>query len=410
MNWWKEQKLYIKIMLGALLGLGVGITLGDNASVLSPVGDIFIRLLQMVIVPLVFFSIVAGVTKLENTEKLKSIGAKTFAFYGVTAFFSTMIGVGMALLLSPGKNSSAVALEDGTAKQGYEFNFIENLIDWVPNNPIAAMANGNMLQIIIFSIVVGIALISLGKRAEPLTALFHKGSDLSIRIAELVVTLAPYGIFALMANAVGTFGTDFIYQAIRYVLADAIGLAVIMLILYPTIIKLFTKSSPFGFYKKASPAMLVAMSTTSSGATLPATISVARDSLKIPEKIYGFSLPLGATVNMNGMSVVLGVIAVFAANVHGVEINFEFIATTVFLGIFLAAGTAGAKGADIVMASVLLTTLGFPLTLLPIIAALSPLLDMGHTVCNITGDLVVTKALHDTDGENKEAATTGLVY
>ncbi|WP_116473014.1 dicarboxylate/amino acid:cation symporter [Zobellella maritima] len=405
MAWWKKQKLYIKILIGAVLGISVGIIGGENATLLSPIGEIFIRLLQTVIVPLVFFSLVAGITQLESMEKLKTVGFKTVSFYCLTAFFATLIGVSMALLLSPGKSSTAldgmnavVEAADPTAG----FSFIDNLVQWVPNNPIAAMAEGSMLQIIIFSIIMGLALVSLGERGKPLVTLFQRGSELSIRMAELVVTLAPYGIFALMANASGSFGSDFLIQALRYVIADISGLAVILLVVYPALILSMTRTSPLKFYKQCSSAMLVAASTTSSGATLPATIAVARDEMKISERIYGFTLPLGATVNMNGMSVVLGVIAVFAANVHGTPITMAFLATTIFLGIFLAAGTAGTKGADIVMASVLLTTLGFPLTLLPIIAALSPLLDMGHTVCNITGDLVATRLVADAEEKSAE--------
>jgi Na+/H+-dicarboxylate symporter len=405
MAWWKKQKLYIKILIGATLGITVGIIGGESATLLSPIGEIFIRLLQTVIVPLVFFSLVAGITQLESMEKLRTVGLKTVSFYGITAFFATLIGVGMALLLSPGKGSTAfdevssvVQAADPTA----DFSFIDNLVQWVPNNPIAAMAEGSMLQIIIFSIITGLALVSLGERGKPLVSIFQRGSELSIRMAELVVTLAPYGIFALMANASGSFGSDFLIQALRYVIADVAGLAVILLVVYPALILSMTRTSPLKFYKQCSSAMLVAASTTSSGATLPATIAVARDEMKISERIYGFTLPLGATVNMNGMSVVLGVIAVFAANVHGTPITLSFLATTIFLGIFLAAGTAGTKGADIVMASVLLTTLGFPLTLLPIIAALSPLLDMGHTVCNITGDLVATRLVADSEEKNAE--------
>jgi len=402
MKWWKEQKLYIKILIGAVLGIAVGVVAGESATSLSPIGDIFIRLLQTIIVPLVFFSLIAGITQLESMEKLRTVGLKTVGFYGITALFATSIGIAMGLLFQPGKGSVVLAeaadhaqLDNPTAS----FSFIDNLVQWIPNNPIAAMAEGNMLQIIFFSVITGLALVSLGERGKPLVSIFQRGSDLSIRMAELVVSLAPYGIFALMADAAGSFGTAFLKQAALYMVADISGLVLILLVVYPAIILALTRKSPLKFYKQSSSAMLVAASTTSSGATLPATIAVARDEMKIPERIYGFTLPLGATVNMNGMSVVLGVIAVFAANVHGEPITAAFLATTVFLGVFLAAGTAGTKGADIVMASVLLTTLGFPLTLLPIIAALSPLLDMGHTVCNITGDLVATRLVAESESK-----------
>ncbi|MFA3115486.1 MULTISPECIES: dicarboxylate/amino acid:cation symporter [Acinetobacter calcoaceticus/baumannii complex] len=406
MSWWKNQKLYIKILIGVILGIIVGILFGERILFLSPIGDIFLRLLQVIVVPVVFFSLISGMTQLENIEKLKSIGLKTVFFYAITGLIATVIGVCSALYFAPGKHGNEELHNNlnnlASAHKEFSFNFVDNIIEWVPRNAIESMASGNMLQIIIFTVLVGIALLSLGERGKKMVDLFHIGADMSIRLAGIIISFAPYGIFALMATATAKFGSDFILQGVRYVLSDLLGMIILLVVVYPILIALFTRFSPLSFYKKVSPAMVMAASTTSSNATLPTSMTVARENLKIPESIYGFTLPLGATINMNGMSVVLGVIAVFAANVHGVDITLEFLVTTIFLGIFLAAGTAGVKGADIVMASVLLTTLGFPLTLLPIIAALSPLLDMGHTICNITGDLVGT-AIVDKIEDKQEA-------
>ena len=298
-----------------------------------------------------------------------------------------------AIYIGPGKQETThikEAVSSLAVHKQFSFNFVENIVNWFPRNIIESMSNGNILQIIIFAIVMGIALIALGERGKKLVDLFNVGADLSIKMAEIVISFAPYGIFALMATATSKFGGEFLLQGLRYILADITGIAIVMFVVYPIIIMLFTRYRPTTFYKVISPAMLMGASTTSSSATLPTTMQIAREKLGISEKIFGFTIPLGATVNMNGMSVVLGVIAIFAANVHGVDITIDFLATTIFLGVFLAAGTRGVKGADIIMSSIMLTTLGFPLTLLPIIAALSPLLDMGHTVCNITGDLIGT--------------------
>jgi Na+/H+-dicarboxylate symporter len=403
MNWWKNQKLYVKILIGVILGIAVGFTLDGKAELLSPVGDIFLRLLQAIIVPVVFFSLVSGMTKLENIEKLRTIGIKAVSFYIATGFLSTVVGVMAALFFEPGKQEKThitKAVNSLAIDKQFSFNFVENIVNWFPRNIIESMSNGNILQIIIFAIIIGIALISLGERGKKLVELFNVGADLSIKMAEIVISLAPYGIFALMATATSKFGGEFLLQGGRYILADVTGVAVVMLVVYPAALILFTRFKPLAFYKAISPAMLMGASTTSSSATLPTTMQIAREKLGISEKIFGFTIPLGATVNMNGMSVVLGVLAIFAANVHGVDITINFIATTIFLGVFLAAGTGGVKGADIIMSSVMLTTLGFPLTLLPIIAALSPLLDMGHTVCNITGDLIGTAVVEKAEANN----------
>ncbi|MBI0396390.1 dicarboxylate/amino acid:cation symporter [Acinetobacter bereziniae] len=403
MNWWKNQKLFVKILIGVILGIFVGFTFGEKIEFLSPVGDIFLRLLQAIIVPVVFFCLVSGMTKLENIEKLRTIGVKAVCFYITTGFLSTVVGVMVALFFEPGKQDKThitEAVNSLAVDKQFSFNFVENIVNWFPRNIIESMSNGNILQIIIFTMIIGIALISLGERGKKLVDLFNVGADLSIKMAEIVISLAPYGIFALMATATSKFGGEFLLQGLRYIIADVTGVAVVMLVVYPIAIILFTRFKPLAFYKAISPAMLMGASTTSSSATLPTTMQIAREKLGISEKIFGFTIPLGATVNMNGMSVVLGVLAIFAANVHGVDITMNFLATTIFLGVFLAAGTGGVKGADIIMSSVMLTTLGFPLTLLPIIAALSPLLDMGHTVCNITGDLIGTAVVEKAQQKN----------
>ncbi len=403
MNWWKNQKLFVKILIGVILGIFVGFTFGEKIEFLSPVGDIFLRLLQAIIVPVVFFCLVSGMTKLENIEKLRTIGVKAVCFYITTGFLSTVVGVMVALFFEPGKQDKThitEAVNSLAVDKQFSFNFVENIVNWFPRNIIESMSNGNILQIIIFTMIIGIALISLGERGKKLVDLFNVGADLSIKMAEIVISLAPYGIFALMATATSKFGGVFLLQGLRYIIADVTGVTVVMLVVYPIAIILFTRFKPLAFYKAISPAMLMGASTTSSSATLPTTMQIAREKLGISEKIFGFTIPLGATVNMNGMSVVLGVLAIFAANVHGVDITMNFLATTIFLGVFLAAGTGGVKGADIIMSSVMLTTLGFPLTLLPIIAALSPLLDMGHTVCNITGDLIGTAVVEKAEQKN----------
>ncbi|WP_243526180.1 dicarboxylate/amino acid:cation symporter [Bacillus pseudomycoides] len=407
MKWWRKQSLPIKILIGAFIGILLGVILGPKVVVLKAIGDIFIRLLQMIIVPLTFLSIVSGIAQLENPKMLKSIGGRIFVYYAITAVLATSLGVAIAVLINPGKGAEGL-LEKGKSFKSEEFNFVDNITQWFPSNVIQAASETNMLQIIIFAIFVGIALILLGDQTKGIRKLAHEGSALMIKIAELVIGFAPYGIMALIANVVGTFGAEMLTAVVSYVVADYLSLLLILFIMYPIILKTIGKISPVHFYKQVSPAMLVAASTTSSSATLPVTMEVAQKRLHIPEKVAGFTIPLGATVNMNGLSAALGVLAVFALNVYGIPITFSLIVQTVFLGIVLAAGCAGVKGADVITATILLSTLGLPLTIIPIIAAVSPLVDMGHTVVNITGDLVGAQVVNknmesdETLGENLE--------
>ncbi|MBM6649169.1 dicarboxylate/amino acid:cation symporter [Bacillus sp. RIT 809] len=401
MKWWRKQNLPVKILIGALIGIALGIAFGPKVAVLKPIGDIFIRLLQMIIVPLTFLSIVSGIAGLENPKMLRAIGGRIFIYYAVTAVLATSIGVVIAFIINPGKGVEGL-LANGQNFKEEKFSFVDNIVQWFPSNVIQAASETSMLQIIIFAIFVGVALILLGDQAKGIRKLVHEGSGVMIKIAELVIGFAPYGIMALIAHVVGTFGADMLTAVVSYVVADYLSLLLIVFIMYPIVLKVFGKISPIHFYKQVSPAMLVAASTTSSSATLPVTMEVAQKRLRIPESVAGFTIPLGATVNMNGLSAALGVLAVFALNVYGIPITFGLILQTVFLGIVLAAGCAGVKGADVITATILLSTLGLPLTIIPIIAAVSPLVDMGHTVVNITGDLVGAQVVNENIAQSEE--------
>ncbi|WP_068985873.1 MULTISPECIES: dicarboxylate/amino acid:cation symporter [Lysinibacillus] len=398
MKWWRNQKLYVKIFIGVLVGIVLGFVFGPKVAIIKPIGDIFIRLLQMLIVPLAFFSIVSGITKLEDIKMLKSIGGKIMIIYVLTTLLATIIGVVTALLISPGKGEVGL-LGKTEAIDQEEFSFLDNIVQWFPSNVVQSMAETNMLQIIIFAVFVGVAIVLLGDKVNRIKELAHEGADLMIKIAEIVINFAPFGIMALIANVVGTLGFGVVIEVGRYVLSAFIGFLIILLVVYPIMLKVLGKTSPVFFYKQISPAMLVACSTTSSSATLPASMEVSKRGLKIPEHIYGFTLPLGATLNMNGLASTLGVLAVFAANLYGLPITFSMILQTAFLGVVLAMGCAGVKGADVVTASLLLSTMGLPLTIIPIIAAVSPIVDMGNTVVNITGDIAGTQIVHQRNPE-----------
>lgn len=408
MKWWRKQKLYIKIFIGVLVGVILGLLIGPKIAVIKPIGDIFIRLLQMLIVPLAFLSIVSGITKLKDIRMLRSIGGKILTFYVLSTLLATLIGVVTALIISPGKGEKGLLDKGGALKQE-EFSFLDNVVQWFPSNVFQSMSETNMLQIIIFAIFVGVAIVLLGDKAKRIRELAQEGADLMIKIAEMVINLAPYGIMALIANIVGTVGVEMLIEVGRYVLSAFIGFIIILLVVYPILLKGLGKTNPIFFYKQISPAMLVACSTTSSSATLPASMEVSKQGLKIPENIYGFTLPLGATINMNGLASTLGVLAVFAANLYGLEMTFSIVLQIAFLGVVLAMGCAGVKGADVVAASLLLSTLGLPLTLIPIIAAVSPIVDMGNTVVNITGDLAGTQIVHQRNAAISSEAEGSMV-
>lgn len=386
MRWWFKQQLHIQIIICILIGIGLGLLLGSRSIVLKPAGELFIRFLKMLIVPLTLFTLISGITKMGDLRSLRSVGGMTVLYYLGTSLFAAVIGTAVALVIKPGRGAAGL-LETAAEGEAVQFDAVENIVSWVPENPVQAMAEANMLQIIIFSVIVGIALLALGKRAESISKLVGEGAALFIRVTEYVMALAPYGILALIAVLVGNLGTEMLAEVGRLILSDTLAVLIILVAVYPALLMILAGRSPVRFYRNAAPAMLVAASTTSSSATLPVSMRLAGNSMGIPDNIYGFTLPLGTTVNMDGMAAALGVIAVFAAHLYGMPITLPLLVQFVFLGLLLSVGTAGIKGAGIIMSSVLLKTLNLPLTLVPILAAVWPVIDIAHTTCNVTGDL-----------------------
>jgi Na+/H+-dicarboxylate symporter len=389
MRWWFRQQLYSQIVICMVIGIALGLLMGPKATVLEPVGEIFIRLLKMLIVPLTFFTLISGVTKMDDLRNLRSVGGMTVLYYAVSSAFACTIGTVLALILQPGRGIQGL-LESTKEASPEEFSFVDSIVSWIPTNPVEALATGNMLQIIVFSLIVGLGLLALREKAQEVIKLFAVGADLMITVTEFVMKLAPYGILALVACMVATLGVDMLAAVVRFVVTDYLGLTVVLFLVYPLLLRTLAKVNPIRFYRNVSPAILVAASTTSSSATLPVSMGVAEKNLGVSEKVYGFTLPLGATVNMDGMAVVVGVIAVFASNVYNEPITLARIIQFVFLGLVLSIGTAGVKGAGIVISTVLLQTLGLPLTIVPILASIWPVIDIGHTTCNVSGDLCGT--------------------
>jgi Na+/H+-dicarboxylate symporter len=406
MKWWFERPLYLQIFMGILLGVVLGLLLGPKAVVLKPLGDIFIRLLKMLIVPLTFFTLVSGMTKLESLRSFRSLGGMIILFFALTSLVAAGLGMTVALIVNPGRETIGLLGSAGQVETA-EFNFVNNLVSWFPENPIRAMTEGHMLQIIVFAIIVGLGLLAMGAKARNLARLFTDAADLMITITEFVMKTAPYGIMALVANMVASIGTEMLTEVARFVAAEYIAMLILLLGIYPLLLHGLGRLNSGRFYRNVAPAMLVAGSTTSSSATLPVSMAVAEDSLGIPERVWGFTLPLGATVNMDGMASSIGVIAVFAANLYAVPLTPGLLLQIVFLGLALSIGTAGVKGGGIVMSGILLQTLNMPLTLIPILASLWPILDIGHTTCNVTGDLVGTGIVAARMGQLDKSTFTG---
>ncbi|WMI80386.1 dicarboxylate/amino acid:cation symporter [Anaerotignum sp. MB30-C6] len=399
---WKKMSLETKILIGIAVGLLIGFISPAAAEAISPIGAVFLRLLKMLIVPLVFFSITSGVCKMGDVKQLRTVGLRFILYILSTSGISASIGVIAGLITKPGTGTTEF-LQTGEIAESVSYSFVDNAVSWVPENIIQAMSQANMLQIIVFAIFLGVALLSLGEKVKGLVSIIDQGSDTMLKITEYVMAFSPFGIVSLMATMVNTISGATMKEVLSFMLTDNICAILILFIIYPLLIKFVAKLSPTKFMKKIAEPMLVAVTTTSSAATLPVSIKVSGEKLGIPENIYGFTLPLGNTCGMNGFALFVGLCCVFASNLYGFDITFSRILEFVFLGIILSVGAAGVKGAGIVMSTVLLETLGMPLSLIPILAAIWPTIDPAHTVLNnvsdLTGTALVASSLGKLDHE-----------
>ncbi len=386
---YKKVPLWAKILVAIALGVVIGMVSPAAAEALTPLGDVFLRLLKMLIVPLVFFTLISGVCKTGDVKQLRSVGGRVVFYYLLTSTIAAAIGMIFALITQPGKGTTDF-LTGVEAAQAAEYSFISNIVSWVPTNIVEAMATANMLQIIFFSITFGVALLVIGDKVAPLVSVIDQCAEGMLKVTDFVMAFSPYGILALMAGMVSTLSGAMMKEVIVFILTDIVACVAFIFICYPLMLKLLAKVSPIKFVRNIAPAMLVAASTSSSAATLPVSIKCAGENLGVPEYIYGFSLPLGNTCNMNGMAIAIGCISVFACNLYGMPITAGLLIQFVFLGLILSVGAAGVKGAGVVMSTVLLQTLGLPLTLIPILAAIWPVIDPGHTTANNVGDLACT--------------------
>jgi len=381
-----------QILIGIVIGLGIGFVSPKAAELLSPIGTVFLRLLKMLIVPLVLFSITSGVCKMGDVKQLRTVGLRFVLYIIITSGLSAAVGVAAGFIVRPGSGTTEF-LNTAEQVESVSYNFIDNVVSWVPENIVQSMFEANMLQIIVFALFLGIALLSLGEKVKVFVSFIDQGSDTMLKITEFVMAFSPIGIASLMATMVTTVSGATMKEVLTFLITDNICCILILVVIYPLIIKVFAKLSPVAFMKKVSGPMLVALSTTSSAATLPVSIKTAEEKLGVPENIYGFTLPLGNTCGMNGFALFVGLCCIFASNLYGFDVSLGRIVQFVFLGIILSVGAAGVKGAGIVMSTVLLETLGMPLTLIPILAAIWPTIDPAHTVLNNVGDLAGTTVI-----------------
>lgn len=403
MKFWFKLPLYTQIAIGAVIGVIAGFILGENVKYIAPIGDVFLQLLKMLIIPLVITTILSGILQMNDIKSFGKVGGGFLVYLVITALLATAIGFLVALVIQPGKGNTSF-LNHGEAVEAEEFSFVDHFINMIPANIFESLTAMDMLPIIIFTIFVGLMILVLGKDKNATVVKFiDEAANIMLKMTEFVIQLAPYGIFALLANLVGSFGTDMLSAVASFIIADYVAMAIVFLVVYPSIVKFIAKLSPIQFFKNVYPSILFAFTTSTSSATIPVSLRVMKKNVGISEKTAGFTIPFGATANMDGMAVALGVISVFATNLYGIDLTFGLFLQIVFLGLVLSVGAAGVRGAGIIFSMILLETLGMPLELVPVLAAIWPIIDMGHTSVNVTGDLTGTTVVARKTGDLDEA-------
>jgi Na+/H+-dicarboxylate symporter len=396
---WFARPLWQRVILALVLGVIAGLAAGEDIVAIKWIGDLFIRLIKMLVVPLIFFSLVGGVAAIGDIRQLGRVGGQAMALFMTTAIISVTTGMALALLVRPGEGLT-IALPDGSvAPPPPDQSLIDMVIAMVPENPVMAMAEGQILPVIVFAILFGVALLMTGEEARPLARGIDATSAVMQRLTILVMEFTPFGVFALIAWVAGTFGFDALVPLSKLVLLNYLGCGLILLIVYPAILRFVARLPTLDFYRGIIDAQAVAFSTASSNATLPVTLRCVQRNLGVSRSISSFAVALGATVNMNGTAMYLGVIAIFGAQAFGVEltaISYLLIGLTATLG---AIGTAGVPGAGLIMMSLVLSSIGVPLETIAFVAGINHLLDMMRTMTNVTGDAVVAVSVGRLAGE-----------
>ena len=425
MVWYK--KLHWQIIIGLILGLTFGILTAVfgwsrfTSHWISPFGTIFLNLLKLIAVPLILASLITGIASLSDLKKLSRIGGKTIGFYVGTTVIALIIGLVLVNVLKPGRTvpeemrltlqetyQGDVEQRQIIAEEVQERGPLQFIVDMVPDNIMnATSSNRNMLQVVFLAIFMGIGLLTLPeKRSKPLLSFFESLNALIIKLVEIIMVIAPIGVFALIADTITSIAQDNVAQIVElltalgfYCIVVVLGLLIQTVVTYPILLKIFTKKTIRHFFAGIAPVQLVAFSTSSSGATLPVTMEVTEKNLGVSEEVSSFVLPLGSTINMNGTAIYQAVSAVFIAQTIGLNLDIYAQLTIVLTALLASIGTAGVPSSGIVMLIVILEAIGIPSMGIALILGVERILDMCRTVVNVTGDALVAVIIDTTEGQ-----------
>ncbi len=391
------MKEWMKIFIGLFSGLIFGLVANQEYTALTILGKIFIDLLKMVVGIMVFSSIVTGICHINDPKKLGRIGLRSMSFFFITTLIAISIGVGTGYLFKPGVTLhlfSSTSVADASVRSG----LLDFALSIIPVNPFAALVSGNILQVIVFAILFALAVTLSGEKGKPIVVVIEALSEVLNTLTQMIMKLAPYGVFALIASAVGSMGAKVIFPLLKFLFCCYIACGLQLFGVFPFILKFIIKTPVLPFFKGMKDALILAFTTSSSAATLPLTMKSAKDKLGISQDITGFVLSLGVTVNMNGAAIGQALSAVFIAQAYGIELTWIKIFVLAFTSVIAAIGAAGIPGQGIVMLSIVLGAVGLPLEGIALVAGVDRIRDMISTVVNITGDVVAAMYVAKKEG------------
>lgn len=397
--------LWKKIFIALALGLILGITLNQTgnseyAAALKPIGDLFLNGIKMLIVPLIFISIVSGVTSLRDMGTMGRLSLKTFSLYLGTTAVAIVIGLSLGAIFQPG-----VGIDLGGAKEvtaATSPSLVDTLVALVPSNPVAAFAQGNVLQIIVFAILFGLAITLSGDVGKPVKEFTDALAEVFYKFTGIIISFAPYGVFALITWVAGTYGLELLAPLAKVIGVVYLGCIVHGLLVYMGLIRFVARLNPIRYVQGTIEPAIVAFSSTSSAGTLPITMMSAERNLGVSRGVSSFVLPLGTTINMDGTALYQGVCVLFIAQAYGIDLTLAQYGVIVLTATLASIGTAGVPGAGLIMLSLVLTSVGLPLEGVAIIAGIDRILDMARTSLNVVGDCAISVLVAKSEGQLDE--------
>ena len=395
----KKLSLAAKTFIGFGLGIVIGLVFGEKATIVKPLGTVFLNMIKMIVVPMVFFSITAGVASLGDLKKLRNIGVKVVGLYALTSALCVGLGLIMANIINPGKGFDLTALSQSTDYEAQAMpSIIDTLIDMFPSNIFTSFTNTKMLQIIVFSVFLGVALIMMGKEGERLLAGVQSCANAMYKITAIVMEFSPIGVCALLADSVGAYGLKIFGPLGKLILTVYASDVILVVLMYIPMVALLARFPVKKWLQGIWKVWVVTASTTSSSGSLPITTSVTNDEFGVSSELSSFSLPLGATINMNGGCIYYAAAIVMTAQIYGMNLTPSALVNIIIFTVLVAMGCPGVPGGAIIMTTILLTNMGLPLEIVGLIAGIFRLIDMANTTFNVTGDVVTTMVVARSEG------------